>query len=198
MNMDNNSDDLKYKVNNIFTKIIEFIDDDNIITHAEFLEIQKLKGEYNLSGNDIVRYRKRDVERILYLQIYLMLLDDFFDKNEIREIEYYKQIFDYSEDDIIRIEYKVRGEKGISFGTISPVIRSSIINVSRSTRTISESVKRIVWERDGGKCVICNDNLNLEFDHDIPYSKGGSNEIENIRILCRGCNREKSANVGLI
>lgn len=32
----------------------------------------------------------------------------------------------------------------------------------------------------------------VEFDHIIPHSKGGPLSVENIRLLCRACNRKKS------
>ncbi len=57
---------------------------------------------------------------------------------------------------------------------------------------IPEAVRMFVWRRDGGKCVKCGSKENLEFDHIIPVSKGGSNTERNIQILCEHCNREKS------
>lgn len=57
---------------------------------------------------------------------------------------------------------------------------------------ITEEVKMFVWKRDAGKCVKCGSNENLEFDHIIPFSKGGSNTERNIQLLCEKCNREKS------
>ena len=61
-----------------------------------------------------------------------------------------------------------------------------------SREPIPESVRMFVWRRDGGKCVKCGTKENLEFDHIIPVSKGGSNTERNIQILCEQCNREKS------
>jgi 5-methylcytosine-specific restriction endonuclease McrA len=68
----------------------------------------------------------------------------------------------------------------------------------RRNRSIPESIKKIFWDRDGGKCVLCGSKDNLEFDHDIPFSQGGSNNTQNIRVLNRSCNRKKSDNIGLI
>jgi len=57
---------------------------------------------------------------------------------------------------------------------------------------IPEEVKFTVWRRDRGKCVKCGSNNRLEFDHIIPFPKGGSSTERNIQILCEKCNREKS------
>ncbi|WP_317372492.1 HNH endonuclease family protein [Helicobacter canis] len=77
-----------------------------------------------------------------------------------------------------------------------------------SLRAFSESVKRAVYERQGGVCansdghikgVKCpheNEKLELEqmeADHIIPWSKGGKTEKENCQMLCKECNRKKSA-----
>jgi hypothetical protein len=58
-------------------------------------------------------------------------------------------------------------------------------------KPISDEVKMFVWNRDGGKCVNCGSEENLEYDHIIPISKGGSNTARNIQILCEKCNRTK-------
>ncbi len=56
---------------------------------------------------------------------------------------------------------------------------------------IPKQVQREVWRRDQGKCVECGSNENLEYDHIVPVSKGGSNTDRNIQLLCEKCNRSK-------
>ncbi|EOZ3522498.1 HNH endonuclease family protein [Campylobacter upsaliensis] len=77
-----------------------------------------------------------------------------------------------------------------------------------SLRAFSDSVKRAVYEKQGGVCansdghikgVKCpheNERLELEqmeADHILAWSKGGKTEKENCQMLCRECNRKKSA-----
>ena len=61
---------------------------------------------------------------------------------------------------------------------------------------IPKDVADAVWNRDGGKCVYCGSTENLQFDHIIPFSKGGATTIENLQLLCQKCNLEKSNKIG--
>ena len=64
------------------------------------------------------------------------------------------------------------------------------------SRLIPSNIKVEVWQRDGGKCVICGSQKNLHYDHDIPFSKGGSSiTVENVRLLCAQHNLDKSAKI---
>lgn len=58
---------------------------------------------------------------------------------------------------------------------------------------IPEDVRHAVWRRDQGRCVQCGSQENLEFDHVIPFSRGGATTERNLQLLCERCNREKSA-----
>jgi hypothetical protein len=63
------------------------------------------------------------------------------------------------------------------------------------TRTVPRDVMLKVVRRDGQVCAICRKNVpddEIEFDHLIPFSRGGPTTSENLRILCRDCNRRKS------
>jgi 5-methylcytosine-specific restriction endonuclease McrA len=50
-----------------------------------------------------------------------------------------------------------------------------------------------VMQRDGGACVLCGNSSDIQFDHKIPWSRGGTATINNIQLLCGPCNRRKSA-----
>lgn len=65
------------------------------------------------------------------------------------------------------------------------------MGIQPETRIIPEDVRFEVWRRDEGKCAKCGSQKGLEFDHIIPFSKGGSNTARNIQLLCEACNRSK-------
>ncbi|MBI4404925.1 MAG: HNH endonuclease [Deltaproteobacteria bacterium] len=63
-------------------------------------------------------------------------------------------------------------------------------------RHIPASLKDEVWKRDQGKCSyvspnghVCGERRFLEVDHIYPWAWGGSNVLENLRLLCRNHNR---------
>ena len=65
--------------------------------------------------------------------------------------------------------------------------------LQQRSRVIPTKVKKAVWERDKGRCVICGATDELHFDHVVPYSKGGSSiTAENVQILCARHNLSKS------
>ena len=63
-------------------------------------------------------------------------------------------------------------------------------------RLIPTSVKMEVWRRDGGKCVVCGAIDELHFDHDLPYSLGGTSvTAANVQLLCVRHNLSKGAKI---
>jgi len=63
-----------------------------------------------------------------------------------------------------------------------------IPQTSMESRHIPQGVKTAVWQRDQGKCAQCGATSYLEFDHTIPFSKGGASTVGNVQLLCRRCN----------
>lgn len=62
-------------------------------------------------------------------------------------------------------------------------------------RAFSDRVKNVVYRKQGGICPICgewHDISEMEADHIIPWSKGGTTDESNCQMLCRRCNRVKS------
>ena len=70
-------------------------------------------------------------------------------------------------------------------------VQTTETTLKRHSRYISNEVRTKVWNRDNGQCVMCGRQENLEFDHIIPFSKGGNNSEDNIQLLCQKCNAEK-------
>jgi hypothetical protein len=71
-------------------------------------------------------------------------------------------------------------------------LRQGYRKVPAPSRYISDPVKEEVFERDSGQCVKCGSMCDLQYDHVIPHSRGGSNTAANIQLLCGDCNRAKS------
>lgn len=60
---------------------------------------------------------------------------------------------------------------------------------------ISADLRTAVFTRDGGRCVVCGVQEDLQFDHIIPVSRGGATNESNLQILCGPCNRSKGARI---
>lgn len=59
------------------------------------------------------------------------------------------------------------------------------------TRHIPQDVKIAVSVRDGGRCRRCGSQVNLHYDHIVPFSRGGTATAGNIQLLCSRCNLRK-------
>ena len=71
-------------------------------------------------------------------------------------------------------------------------------------------VERVAWPvwvkpdlltREGGRCAVCGSDfmrdpsIEVHIDHIIPITRGGSNDLVNLQLLCRGCNLKKKNNL---
>lgn len=53
-------------------------------------------------------------------------------------------------------------------------------------------VKRLVFKKAHHQCENCRSTYALEIDHRMPKALGGSNEMHNLRVLCRSCNQRSA------
>ena len=77
--------------------------------------------------------------------------------------------------------------------------RTHEVNFSRIH--MPEWVKRAVFYRDRGRCVLCGKDLSgqlaisgereIHYDHMVSLEQGGMNDVTNIQLLCSSCNLSK-------
>lgn len=68
------------------------------------------------------------------------------------------------------------------------------------SRNISHSTIIRVARRDNNTCQVCGKILldrEIEIDHIIPYSRGGTSDENNLRVTCLECNRKKGKKIEL-
>jgi 5-methylcytosine-specific restriction endonuclease McrA len=152
-------------------------------------QLRQLKTEINnkikvVKAQRMPRARKKDGA----LLVFASLLTDLTSGHKITDYQYVilnlEKLLDACERRKNEIEVWIEQQ------------RPSLNDGSFSRERIPDDVQVFVWNRDGGKCVKCGSQENLEFDHIIPLSKGGSNTARNIQLLCETHNREKSNSIG--
>lgn len=116
---------------------------------------------------------------------------------ELKYCPYGVLVEDFKLSDDISNPYRCR-----IFGHICPVFKvAEPLTETKEMRNISRIIPRPtqfkVLRRDGYICQNCKqhiDDENINFDHIIPWSKGGSSEESNLRLLCEKCNKKRGNN----
>lgn len=65
----------------------------------------------------------------------------------------------------------------------------SFVRIGRVAIPIA--LRRAVWARDKGRCLQCGATERLECDHITAVVHGGETTLDNLQLLCRGCNKQK-------
>ena len=119
-----------------------------------------------------------------------------------KKIMFKKEVQEFNPNDYPIRHSKSDLEKECSvFGHLCPVFfANEPFTETNELRKIGRNIPRHIMlrvvRRDNNQCQICDKTLKdseIEFDHIIPISKGGSSEESNIRVTCLGCNRNKSS-----
>lgn len=102
--------------------------------------------------------------------------------------------------EIIRRVGEIKEKHKLFLETLPQIIKRKRNELARMNKEYA--VFNHLVERDGGKCRLCEaetdyDNpqsyVELTIDHIVPLAKGGTNDLENLQLLCRSCNCKKGA-----
>jgi hypothetical protein len=63
----------------------------------------------------------------------------------------------------------------------------------RNRAPISRTKVIAVMKKSDSRCVNCGSDQDLQIDHIVPHSRGGTNGLDNLQMLCRDCNLSKGA-----
>jgi CRISPR/Cas system Type II protein with McrA/HNH and RuvC-like nuclease domain len=71
-----------------------------------------------------------------------------------------------------------------------------------NTRHVPAAIRAELFARDNGRCSYkgpngkrCDSTRNLQIDHIVPFGRGGTHTIENLRLLCAAHNRLEAERV---
>jgi len=127
---------------------------------------------------------KNGKQKVELVKAYEKIMDGVWSLKGYFELIDYKVVND-GKRNVFRFILKLSEKINLNFEETDKQINHS--------RLIPSEVKKEVWKRDGGKCVLCDDTKNLHFDHNLPFSLGGTSiTAKNIRLLCMRHNLEKS------
>jgi len=121
------------------------------------------------------------------VKIYEKILPGVWSLKGIFDLVDYKQVFDNGRN-VYRFILRLSKNQEINTESGKQKLEHN--------RIIPSKVKQEVWKRDNGRCVLCESQENLHFDHELPFSKGGTSlTAKNVRLLCMKHNLKKSAKI---
>lgn len=194
-------EDIKEELLDVIIAYINITLNDHKLSQNELFNVRYLKKLFNIIEGDFYTFRYPEIEETLLKELrHIYRDDDRIDKVEsIFKVEL-QELFDLGYDQFLEFANKedlvalYRHADILDLDTVIFISEDSDRNDTPS-RYIPPKVKDQIWNRDGGKCVKCRSNKNIEYDHIIPLSKGGSNTYRNIQLLCESCNRRKSSRI---
>ena len=176
----------------------------------DLLEVYGIVGAYSgIKPRDVLIQDNIALEEILSaIRIDINKFEIDHKEHIAKKIEYYysqiekereeseKDFLESEKEKIKRQILEKKRKRELRKQAIEELQEEGLMEKARKREPIPQDVQDAVWRRDGGRCVKCGSQENLEFDHIIPFSKGGSNTVRNLQLLCQKCNREKSNHIG--
>ncbi|MBA2404767.1 MAG: HNH endonuclease [Bdellovibrionales bacterium] len=111
--------------------------------------------------------------------------------NEVKDLLAHKRM---NQDEVIRFSMEAAAEKikNVKFKVNAKFTTPGAKPCTK--RYIPSIIKKEVYLRDKGKCTKCRGTYKLEYDHVIPYARGGKSNADNLRLLCFSCNQRRLKN----
>lgn len=147
---------------------------------------------FNPYSKLILGWRPRCILTLLvpignYIGYSMDVLEFNYNEYEINEYEKEQQIEKYKE--VIKASELKKALKQVARQRLME--EGILFDEEHKRSYIPQEVVGYVYMRDGGRCRECGGTKNLQLDHIIPFSKGGSSEPENLQLLCKECNQKK-------
>ena len=71
-----------------------------------------------------------------------------------------------------------------------PAVGRKEPEAGRPVPELPREIRDAVWTRDRGVCAECEGRENLKFKHLVPVAPGGTDTVDNLRLLCKPCRQK--------
>lgn len=138
---------------------------------------------------ELVNLEKRDSPRYMDLMEYRIDLGTYIfrDKEIVEERSGVEEFSEYDFAEFVRKTVEAIILPHIEVIEIIEKKKGEIKFVDVWQQNFSEELKQEVRRRDGFKCVVCDEEMNLHVHHKIPRKLGGPNHADNLVTLCASC-----------
>ena len=119
-------------------------------------------------------------------------IEEFFAEDWV--IKYINEIKDYSKfhkNENVKFLLS-RINKYYKLKEIKDANKNSYLKNKKEFQKLRKTLTPIVYSKYGKECNKCHKQTDLTIGHKIALFNGGNNEIENLQVLCRNCNSDKS------
>lgn len=182
----------KYLVSNSFVP--------NKATISKLIQISRHLGQNNTEPEYFTFEQKNDINLLKYVT-------DIRDKNYGRDEseEYLEHQYNVAENPFLKVIFPTYEDFYRAYEYEDNVFRKKrkgLVNISEANQEIkvhrlaSEEVRKLVFSRDGHRCLCCGKKSGLQIDHIVSF-KHEEPEDDNpslYQTLCKVCNLEKNSN----